>query len=264
MGQPCIVTEVAELAINVEAIGTPEGIESNVKYSLSLGLREFTMAPCINGGKFILCASGPSIKDYVEEIRQDQKDGFPICAIKGAYDFLRERDITPNIYLSVEPRYRPIKDPSDKTTYFMASRCHPQDFDEMIEKKLTVVLWHSWTNQEEAFYKGTLGVGGGSTSGLRALNIAYLLGFKKIKMYGMDSCNIEGVKRVGQGKLARIVKTIGVQVGERVFNCNMAMAAQAQDFQMLWDIMPDIRLEVMGDGLLAAICKERVKMGFPV
>ena len=257
-----------ELAISFKSTGTPADIEANVKYSLSLGLREFTMAPCAHAGTFIICGSSPSLKDYIEAIRQDQHTGHPICAVKGAYDFLREHDITPDLYISVEPRYRPIKDPSDHSTYMLASRCNPQDFDELLEKHLCLLLWHSWTNVEEPCYAGLMGVGGGSTSGLRAINIAYLLGFKRIKIYGMDSCLMEGEKRVGQGVICSKVKTIGIKVGAdddaREFRATMAMAAQSQDFQMIWEIMPGLKIEVMGDGLLAAICEQRKQTGLPV
>ena len=182
--------------------------------------------------------------------------------MKGAYDFLRENDITPDLYISVEPRRRPIKDPSKKSTYLMASRCNPEDLDDL--KDYCVLLWHSFTEQESPIYEGLMGVGGGSTSGLRAVNIAYILGFKKIKMYGMDSCLMDSEKRIGQGKIHDIVKTKDVIVGDRTFICNYGMAAQAEDFQMIYDIMPGIHIDIFGDGLLAAICKERVRLGLPV
>ena len=250
-----------ELAIDTLQYGVPEGIAENIRYSNSLGLPELTMPPCANGGTFILCGSGPSIKNHIEDIKKDQEAGFPVCGIKGAYDFLRENDVTPDLYVSVEPRYRPIENPSDRTTYLLASRCHSQMFDDL--KDYAICLWHSWSNQESIIPEGAIGVGGGSTSGLRALNIAYILGFKKVKMYGMDSCLGEkGEKRVNQEPLSDKVEKTDVIVGDRTFIANMAMAAQAQDFQMIYKIMPGIHIEVVGGGLLAAIIEERQKQGF--
>ena len=44
----------------------------------------------------------------------------------------------------------------------------------------------------------------------------------------------------------------------------MAMAAQAQDFQNIWSVMPDIHIESVGPGLLTAIIEERINQGLPV
>jgi len=249
-----------ELAIDVSQYGTPEGIEENVSFSTSLGLPELVMAPCRNGGKFIICGSGPSIQNHLEDIRQDQKDGYPICAIKGTYDFLIDNGIIPDLYVSVEPRYRPIKNPNKRSVFLLATRCHQDIFKEL--KDHTIVIWHSWSNQEAPLCKGRLAIGGGSTSGLRAVNIAYILGFLKIKMYGMDSCLGErGEKRINQDPLPDHIQKTDVVVGDKTFICNMAMAAQAQDFQMIYQIMPDITIDVIGGGLLAAIIEERKLKG---
>ncbi len=40
------------------------------------------------------------------------------------------------------------------------------------------------------------------------------------------------------------------------------MAEQAQAFQLLWVMMPDLRVEIKGDGLLAAILAERKRLGY--
>ena len=75
---------------------------------------------------------------------------------------------------------------------------------------------------------------------------------------------MDGEKRIGQGKLDDRVKTVDVIVGETTFTTNMAMAAQATDFQMLWEVMPDIHICVKGNGLLAKIVEERKKRGLPI
>lgn len=251
-----------ELAIDVSQYGTPGEVEGNIAYSTSLGLPELAMAPCRNGGKFIICGSGPSLAEHIEEVRKDQEDGYPICAIKGAYDYLRDHGITPDMFVSVEPRRRPVKNPSKKTIYLMASRCNREDIDELREKGCTILLWHSWSNQEAPLSEGKFAIGGGSTSGLRAVNIAYVLGFLKIKMYGMDSClGKKGEKRILCDPMPDYVEKTDVTVGDRTFICNMAMAAQAQDFQNIYGVMPDIQIESVGDGLISAIIEERKKKG---
>lgn len=245
-----------ELSIDVSQYGEPEGIQENIKYALSLNLQELQPAPCCHGGRIAIVGSGPSLEEHIEDIRNET---CPVLAVKGAYDYLRERGITPDLYLSVEPRYRPIKNPSKDTFYLLASRVNKKMFDDL--KDYPILLWHSWSINDEA-PAGKLAIGGGSTSGLRAVNVAYVLGYRKITFYGMDSClGKSGEKRVGQDPLSDHVEKTDVIVGDESYLCNMAMAAQAQDFQNIYDVM-DISMEVKGGGLLAAIQKERQRLGY--
>ena len=121
------------------------------------------------------------------------------------------------------------------------------------------MLWHSWTEGPEfkALGAGKLAVGGGTTSGMRAINIGYLFGFRKFVLYGYDSCNrADGVKRF-TGEMTGPTMDVYVGVERRKFTCNAAMAQQANEFQMIYSVMPDITVEAVGPGLIAAIIKER-------
>ena len=114
----------------------------------------------------------------------------------------------------------------------------------------------------QAMGAGKLAIGGGTTSGMRAINIGYILGFRRFVLYGYDSCNrADGIKRF-TGEMTG--PTMDVYVGDgaekRKFTCNAAMAQQANEFQMIYAVMPDISVEAKGPGLIAAIIEERRKM----
>lgn len=251
-----------ELAIDVAQYGLPEGIAENIAYSATLGLPELNAFTEAHDKTIIVAGSGPSLAWHIDKLREDKKKGIEICAVKGAYDYLRGRGITPEYYLSVEPRYRPVENPSHETVYLLSSRVNQKMFDDLDD--FNVVLWHSWSDQDEVeLDPDKMHIGGGSTSGLRAVNVFYVKGYRKVKFYGMDSClGMRGEKRVDQEPLADHVSKTNVIVGEREFLCNMAMAAQAQDFQSIYDVMPDISIECCGDGLISAIIEERKKQGF--
>lgn len=256
-----------ELAIQGLAQWDEGDILSHIRQALSLNLPELQIPPCTHDGTFVIVGSSPTVVDQVEKIKAEREQGRPICAINGAHDFLIERGITPDLFLTVDPRPMPqnFKHVNDETVYIVASRCHPETFKTLEGRR--VLLWHAWSDNTEgdflASLKGKIAIGGGSTSGLRAINVAYLLGFKRVHLYGMDSCLKNNFKRWNDTKPlnGEEVSTTDVIVGNKQFFCNMAMAQQANEFQSIYEVMPDITIESFGDGLLSAILEERRKQG---
>ena len=248
------------LEITVQAAGTPEELVSNIKSALGRGLPELTLAPIKHDGHIVLVASGWSMPDYIDEIKAHRKAGRPIVAVKAAHDFLVENGVNPDMWVNLDPRDRTngIQRLNDHTVYMPASRCPPSTFDYLKGRK--VLLWHSWAEGPEmaAIGPNKLAVGGGTTSGLRAVNIGYLLGFRNFTLYGYDSCNrADGVKRfTGDVTGPAIDVFVGGPTGKK-FNCNMAMAQQANEFQKLFDVMGDITVDVKGPGLIAEIMRVR-------
>lgn len=199
---------------------------------------------------------------FVDEIREHQRAGRPIVSVKAAHDFLCENGITPDLWVNLDPRDRTsgIQRANDHTVYLVASRCPPVTFEHLKNRK--ILLWHSWTDSPEikAVGAGKLAIGGGTTSGMRAINIGYILGYRKFVLYGYDSCNrADGIKRFTGEKTG---PTLDVFIGaeKRKFICNAAMAQQANEFQMIYTVMSDITVEAKGPGLIAAIIEERRKL----
>jgi len=248
------------LDINVSQFGTSKENADHIQSALSRGLQELTPAPFAHDGTFVIVGSGCSVINYANQIREDQRQGKTICAIKGAHDWLIDNGIIPDCFVSVEPRSRVenLVNKNEQTVYLLASRVSPEVFDHLSDCK--VMLWHSWSDEKECeAFKGHMAIGGGTTSGLRAVNVAYVLGYRKMKFYGMDSCldETQTKKRfTGEGPGA----VIDVICGDRTFYCTFALAQQAQDFQKLYNIM-DITIESVGDGLISAIIDERKKKG---
>lgn len=248
------------LEITVVAAGEKEELCSNILSASGRGLPELTLAPIKHDGNIVLVASGWSMPDYIDEIKAHRRAGRPIVAIKAAHDFLVENGVEPDLWVNLDPRDRTsgIQRLNDHTVYMPASRCPPCTFDHLAGRK--ILLWHSWSPGEEmeAIGPGKLAVGGGTTSGLRAINIGYLLGFRAFTLYGYDSCNrADGVKRFTGETTGPSVDVYVGGPGGRKFNCNAAMAQQANEFQKLFEVMADITLDVKGPGLIAEIMRVR-------
>lgn len=253
-----------KLELTVHAAGEPEELCSNIRSALARGLPELAPAPAAHDGTFVAVASGWSMPSYIDEIKAHKRQGRPIVAVKAAHDFLCKNGVKPDLWVNLDPRDRTngIQLANEHTVYLVASRCPPVTFDHLKGKK--VVLWHSWAEGPEmkALGAGKLAIGGGTTSGMRAINIGYLLGFRKFVLYGYDSCNSDkGIKRFTGEKTG---PTLDVYVGDGPeklkFVCNAAMAQQANEFQMIYAVMNDITVDAKGPGLIAAILEERRKL----
>ena len=272
--------QLTNRSIQTVTAGTPESNADNIRSCIARGLPEFSAAPCIHDGTFVIAGSGPSLVKHLYDLRMQKDLGRPICAIKGAHDYMMENGVEPDLFVSVEPRERPLKYISDKACYMLASRVAPSLFDQLAGKN--ILVWHSFsslTNKpptpidgqplhwkdfnplpECEVWRGRFGVGGASTSGLRAVNLAYIMGFRKIIMYGMDSCLGEDryTKRFS-GENIGDSKLIDVIVDGKRFFCNGALASQAMEFQEVVGMFKDLKVEVKGGGLLAAIMDARGK-----
>jgi hypothetical protein len=154
-----------------------------------------------------------------------------------------------------------VTKPQKETVFLLASRVNPELFDRL--KDYRVLTWHSWSMESECeAFKGRFAIGGGTTSGLRAINVGYVLGFRNFVFYGLDSCLSDDrkTKRFTGEEAGAIVDVI---VGDKTFYCNHAMAQQANEFQEIYKVM-DVHIEVKGNGLIAMILEERKRLGKPV
>ena len=251
------------LTIDVSQFGNASQHIEVIQRNLARGLPELVPALVAHDGTMICVGSGPSLPTVIDQIREERAKGRPICAVKGAHDYLCEQGIEPDLFVSVEPRDRRgnLQRKNKTTTYLLSSRVAVEVFDHLSE--CHVVLWNAFgTSDEMKAFKGTVkyACGGGSTSGLRAIAVSYLMGFRNFVLYGYDSCNAtDGTKRFDGSKTGVTQEVI---VGDQRFVCNLAMAAQANEFQLVtYSLLPGIHIEAKGGGLIAAILNERKRQG---
>ena len=247
---------------SVQQYGNEEELSGNIRYALSLGLPEIVPMFFSHDGTWVIVGSGPSLPDFLDDIRKEREQGRPIVALNGAHDYLCEHGIVPDIFITIDPRPMPqnLKYANNKTFYLIGSRCSGETLDLLKDRK--VLMWHAWGEPyENALLMGKFVITGGTTSGLRAFSIGYVMGFRKFVGYGMDSCFNGNIKRCDGIIGEKMPKIIDIVVGGKTFYTNYAMAAQANEFQNLYAALPDISIEMKGPGILAAIIEERRKLG---
>lgn len=237
---------------------SPEKMLANMRSSIARGLPQVT--PCKPHGLVMSVAGGgPSLADTYRDL-----DGY-ICAVNGSLKFLLDREIKEGASYACG-----IMDAGDhmadmivanpKVRYYVASICDPTVFEKL--KDCDVRLWHVTPDSTEDpegvkaalddSYPGRwCTVGGGTTMGLRWVNLGYFLGFRKFKLHGLDSSFRGGASHAYPD---RADQKDWIEIGGRWTRLNFL--SQVESLFATIDVfandpnLDDIGIEVFGDGLL--------------
>jgi len=220
----------------------------------------------------LLLAGGPSLNDYIDEIKQKREDGAVLVTCNGTHDWALDHGMVPSIQLIADGRQfneRFVKRAQEKTHYWLSSICHPDVFKALGYstdpnwggKKYNVHIWHTGMYPEvllpmkikHYFGQNFCLVGGGSTVATRGLALLQLAGFRKIEAYGLDGCY--GSDHAYEQKENANETVFPVTVAGREFSCSGWQAAQAQHFidNVRMGVLDNIELAVHGDGLISWI-----------
>ena len=204
-----------------------------------------------NDRRMSIVCYGPSLEDTWKQIRR------PMMTVSGAHDFMVERGIVPDFHVDCDPRAHKaqmLKKPQKETKYLMASVCHP-DFWAVL-KGQNVKVWHlvngddletvAWVAQHHPDGMESL-IGGGSSVGMRAMNVSAALGFRRFDIYGMD-CSFTKNRHAGTHTGKEQTKIL-VRVGLRTFQTTQQMLHAAIEMEKFLETQ-DAEVVFYGDGLM--------------
>lgn len=240
-----------------------EIVARNIDYSVRLGLPTMSTSLPANKNEMILCGGGPSLEKSLGQIRYRAMQGAHVWATNGTYKWLYDHGVDSDYFVMADARPENISFvscPLGRTRHFIASQCDPDVFDTLCSKGLDVVLWHAHSTEAQAAmasrpYEPCMLVGGGATVGMKALYMGYLAGYRKFRLFGMDSCYFASAHHAYPQAQNDGEETFRVVCGSRTFNCSPWQINQAQDFQRQARELVNrgCRIVVHGEGLLAAV-----------
>jgi uncharacterized Rossmann fold enzyme len=213
-----------------------------------------------HAGHVAIIGGGPSMADKFGEIAWRKSMGQQVWALNGTASYLRERGIIPDAHVIVDARPENaafLDGAASDTMHYLASQCDPEVF----KAAERVTLWHAHSPGMVEMLTGlqeTSLVGGGSTVGLQALVIAYILGYRKIHLYGFDSSYREDEHHAYPQGLNANEVTVNALVGDRTFKAAPWMVQQAEEFMTTAaELERDgTVITVHGDGLLPYMANE--------
>ena len=182
--------DLNRLKIKANCVMSDDELYEHIRLSLARGLPLHEEAP-IHNRTAVLVGSGPSANGQIESIRKHswrRNLGDTLVAVKDAHDWLIANEIVPEYAVAVDPqehRWNCFTRKTPDVKYLIASQCHPAMFDHLAG--LRVTLWHLYIREGQTYPPDSLLVTGGTTTGLRAINLFYSLGYRKFKLYGFDS-----------------------------------------------------------------------------
>lgn len=251
--------------VKVGVLNTDEAhVRENVKANIAAGWDQVN-PHVTNDIEVMILGGGPSLNQFVDEIRAKREEGVKLITLNGTYNWALERGLTPSAQIMVDAREfnkRFTKPVVDGCKYLIASQCNPAVLDGLPKDR--TLLWHtsaeSIKDLLDAQYAVWWGIPGGSTVMLRAIPLLRMLGFKRFHLYGFDSCLADGHHAYAQPENDS-EHVISATVGDRVFQCHAWMLSQAQEFIELCKFMGDeIELQVRGDGLISHIIETGAAM----
>lgn len=242
-------------------ISSDEQLFAHMDAAIARGLPEIAGQSAPIAQPAIIVGSGTSIASQVETIRNQRSAGGFLLAIKDAHDWLIEKGIMPDAALAIDPqehRWNCFLRKQETVHYLISSQCHPAMFDHLDGHRVTI--WHPCITKDQKRPLGKYLVGGGSTSGLRAIVLLYIMGYRDFRLFGFDSCLSGDILRVnGTGpKPTDQIIDVMLPSGES-FKCNASMALQAQQFQDLFERLPDAHFTAYGYGLIPSIIRQRAE-----
>ena len=220
----------------------------------------------------LLLAGGPSLNDFVDEIKEKREAGAALVTCNGTHDWAIEHGMIPSIQFLTDGRQfneRFVRNPQEDCQYILNSICHPDVFKNLgystdpnwCAKQYQVRIWHGGMYPEALmpiknrhyFGQNFCIINGGSTVALRGLAILQTMGFRNIEAYGFDGCygSAHAYDQPENGG----EQTYPVTIAGREFQCSAWQVAQAQHFidNVRGGVLNDISLVVHGDGLIAWI-----------
>lgn len=227
---------------------------ANVDYAMSLGLPQLEMQPEQKGHMTLACY-GPSLKHTYRDMTGT------VMSVSGAHDYLIEHGRIPTFHVEADPRPHKagmLKRANDETQYLIASACHHSVFEAL--KGRNVRVFHYDNGPESQWWHASNApntplIGGGSTVGLRAFEVAHVLGFRALEVHGMDSSFEKSGKQWAGPHTGRLKDAFLVTCNGRPFWTSSLMVQAAREC-CAFVLNHEIKIRFRGDGMIREMLKE--------
>ena len=255
---------------------TPVGVETlfeNIRINVSAGGYIPLYTEPYDERTFVMVCGGPSLADHLDEIRDKTlaPDRYLVVCSNMTGGYLLENGITPHAHFIIDPQEKKKFDVTpDKTSpfthYWLNAACHPSVFSALKEQGIKPYVFLADFEADGKAIKavkesmlpgqpGMMAIQGGTMAGLRAMNLADALGFRKMEYYGFDA-----VVKVEKGRAQPYAyeKKRGEAIIEiccdrcgATFDTTLIFQRQVNEFIEWRSNLPWIETTIIGGGLIS-------------
>jgi uncharacterized Rossmann fold enzyme len=218
-----------------------------------------------------IVGSGLSVKTCLRELRELIAAGAQVVAVKRAHEWLIDQGIVPDFAVHCDAQQstaRIFSRPQDATTYLIASHCHPSIWAHLAQHR--VAVFHCRVKDDDDEWDPVITrIGGGPTSGERAIALMYMLGARDVHLFGFDSSVREDrAFRVDQENAVTAVdpveELVTVVVAGEHYTTTQGLYGQIQHIETTLKPLHDIKITAHGRGLFQAVIEEGKRLGWPI
>ena len=200
----------------------------------------------------VICGSGPSLADTIDEIRGWRSLGVTIFALNGAAKYLYDHGIMPDYQVMIDARPETAQLVGPAREHLIASQCAPETF----QAAATPRLWHLQIEGIDDllpdYEEGYVLIGGAASVGNTATCLAYAMGYRTMHLFGYDSCHRDGKGHAFHQKMNDGDPCAWIDFGGKTYLASLTMKLQAERFQDTALALKKLgcKISVHGSGLL--------------
>jgi len=235
-----------------------EEIEANIRANTALDLPWLTGID-EHAGIAVMVGGGASVEDHIEDIRRFVAEGATVFAMNAASQYLRKHDIAVDWQVTCDAKEETagLVDPAARGHLF-ASHVNPVT----MAAAPSPTVWHSALHANEDWFPpakkkrgGYALLGGEASTGLGALCVAYCLGFRRLEIFGYDSCHRGDQSHAYEQRMNGAIPVMEFSWAGRTFQTSITMRTQAERFPIAAQALQQAgcTVNVWGDGLLQHI-----------
>ena len=222
---------------------------------------------------FVMICGGPSLADHLAAIKAKtlQPDKYFVVCSNMTGSYLLDHGITPHAHFILDPQEKKKFDllphkTSPDVQYWLNVACHPAVFAELREQGIKPYAFLADFNAEgkaiqavkesmQPGQPGMMAIQGGTMAGLRAINLADALGYRRMEYYGFDACvKVENGKAqpyAYEKKRGEAIIEITCDRCAATFDTTLIFQKQVNEFISWRHNMPWIDISIIGGGLIA-------------
>ena len=229
----------------------------NIKYACTLSHKWLLGEHEVHDDHAVIVGGGPSLKKQINEIKQRKANGQKIFSTNNTWNYLMDNGVRPDYHVMSDARMDNAAFVPKYAECLYASQVHPAVFEKAQENCNDIMIWHPMhegigevIGPDERNYAV---IGCGSTTGLKTIGIAFIMGYRNMHLYGFDSSYEEGAHHAYKQELNDSSKVIEVMVNGVKFSTSPWMVTQVDEFKELASILvaeENCLITVHGYGLL--------------